>query len=431
MPNFPNKSEVKLSDAIVNEACIVAKNKPNGPVHVNIPLAEPLYETEITEVVPNINKPELAVSNLTTVQENTIKEAWLKAKKKMVLIGQMHAGELDISHLAPILNDPSVAILVENTSNIKDFTRICHCIDRTLAIISEDDLEQFSPDLIVTMGGAVVSKKIKAFLSRNKPQTNWRVGQFLIEEDTFQSLTASFKVAPKKVLNYIGSLANNPLSNFGSKWKQRDFLAQEMHEEFLTTVPYSDLAVFNEFFESLPINVNLHMSNSSVVRYCQLFNPIRGADYYANRGVSGIDGSSSTAAGIACCTPSKLNVLITGDISFFYDSNALWNAYLKNNFRIVLINNGGGGIFKIIDGPRKSKQAEQFVAPYSANAKGICDAYNVGYSKVSSLDQLAESLDDLFKDSLTSKPRLLEVDTTEVENEKFLKDYFAKIATKA
>ena len=130
------------------------------------------------------------------------------------------------------------------------------------------------------------------------------------------------------------------------------------HDELIFKIPYSDLKVFDFIIDTLPEGINLQMSNSSVVRYCQLFEPIGSVDYYANRGVSGIDGSTSTAVGMAVANPQKLVVLITGDISFFYDSNALWNSYLPPNLRICLINNNGGGIFNIIEGPKNSEQNE-------------------------------------------------------------------------
>jgi 2-succinyl-5-enolpyruvyl-6-hydroxy-3-cyclohexene-1-carboxylate synthase len=171
------------------------------------------------------------------------------------------------------------------------------------------------------------------------------------------------------------------------------------------------------------------MANSSVVRYCQLFDPIASVRYYANRGVSGIDGSTSNALGVSLANKNRLNVLITGDTSFFYDSNALWNNHLPPNLRIILINNGGGGIFKILEGSNQSKQIDYFVAPFQAKAKSICEAFNVNYlcaANVTDLDAIFEEFYTL-KDDL--RPCLLEIDTRSVENEKYLKTYFDKIRT--
>lgn len=428
LPNFPSKKERELSDQIVNTALQTVNAIPKGPVHINIPLAEPLYETQNLSTAPNVSKLTPVTKHLSEKETAVIAENWAKYEKKLLIIGQMQPGSLSMQWLQPVLNDPSVAILVENTSNITDFHRICHCIDRTLAIISPDEVADFAPELLISCGGAVISKKIKRFFRTNKPLVNWRVGEFLFEEDTYQSLTHSFDVKLSDFLTFIGSLPQTTASNFGGKWKQKDFLAEEIHHQFLASAPFSDLKAFELILDTIPDEANLHMSNSSVVRYCQLFNPLRKMAHFSNRGVSGIDGSTSTALGIANADPSKLNVLITGDTSFFYDSNALWNSYLPANFRIIVINNGGGGIFKIIDGPAQSAQVEKFVAPFQANIAGLCRTFGVEYMKAESTQELASIFGDFYTENEAKKSTVLEVDTQFVENARVLKEYFSKIA---
>ena len=428
LPNFPSKNERILSDEIANEALNMAVQIPKGPVHINVPLAEPLYETQELSTVPILAINEPQSNALTKTEKSEISEAWHSAPKKLILIGQFDPNALSIEALDSVLGDPSVAILVENTSNLRHFQRICHSIDRTLALISDQEMHNYSPDLLVTMGGAIISKKIKAFLRKNKAAVNYRVGQFLFEEDTYQSLTRSFNVRPTAFFNFIGSLDKTVTSNFGGKWKQKDFLANEIHTNYLEEAPFSDLKAFELILDTIPDDSNLHMANSSVVRYCQLFNPIRGVSYYSNRGVSGIDGSTSTALGIAISSPEKLNLLISGDTSFFYDSNAFWNNYLSSNFRVLVINNGGGGIFKIIDGPNQSAQAHHFVAEFNAKIKSICEAFNVHYLVANSARELEAVFHNFYEIKEDGRPVLLEVNTWEIENEKVLKNYFKKIA---
>jgi 2-succinyl-5-enolpyruvyl-6-hydroxy-3-cyclohexene-1-carboxylate synthase len=168
------------------------------------------------------------------------------------------------------------------------------------------------------------------------------------------------------------------------------------------------------------------MANSSVVRYCQLFDPIKGVDYRGNRGTSGIDGSTSTAAGSSVSNPNKLHVLITGDVSFFYDSNALWNKYLGGNFCIVLINNSGGGIFRIIPGPSTSAQRDTyFEASHSTEAKGVCESYNVDYQSAETLEACEVLLSNLFQNSERNRPKLIEIKTPREENAVVLDTYFS------
>ncbi len=427
LPNFPDKTEKLLSDEIVNEALNSLMTKPVGPVHINIPLAEPLYEIEELRSTPIIRPIEKTDYKLSQTDKTVIKEGWGNAKKKLLLIGQIKPNELPIELLSPFLNDPSVAILVENTSNCTDFSRICHCIDRTLAIIKEDEIANFAPDLLITAGGAIISKKIKSFFRNNKPKANWRIGIFPFEEDTYQSLSSSFSVDFRHFSEYINELVFAPNSNFGSQWKQADFLAQGAHLNYVFQAPFSDLKVFEIILDTLPELSNLHMSNSSVVRYCQLFDPIRSVNYYSNRGVSGIDGSTSTALGISNNNKEKLNVLISGDTSFFYDSNALWNNYNTENLRIIVINNGGGGIFKIIDGPKKSNQLDYFVAPHKGSIKDLCKAFDVQYLSAKSLGELENNMEKFYQISGNKKPVLMEINTELCQNEVVLGEYFLKI----
>jgi len=418
--------EDENSKLLVNSAVKELLSFPRGPIHINIPLEEPLYNTAeysltTTESIEFENPNTLIESDRTEVTE-----IWKQADKKMLIIGQMLPNQRLQIVLDTLANDSSVAILVENTSNVKKFTKFCHSIDRTLALISEDELDGFKPDLLVSIGGAIISKKIKNFLRINKPTYNWRVGEFVINEDTYQSKSKSIDIKPELFFEYINAIDYVPESNYGNKWKAKDFISEDKHNQYIQGCPFSDLLVFDFILDTLPESCNLQMANSSVVRYCQLFNPIQSINYFANRGVSGIDGSTSTALGMAVANPSKLHVLITGDVSFFYDSNALWNSYLPANFRIVLINNNGGGIFNIIDGPKLSKQNKLFVAPHHGKAEHICKAHNVDYIGVDSFVELEGNIETFYQES--NNVKLLEINTSNTDNSRVLKDYFSCLA---
>lgn len=428
-PDNPSEAEILWSDEVVNNAINTLMEVPAGPVQINIPLAEPLYGTQDLKAIPIITPTNLQRGTLTAKDKKDIIEDWERSERKMILIGQLPPGYLLTQTMKQVLSDPSVAILVENTSNVNDFQKICHCIDRVLAILPPEKITEYKPDLLISIGGAIVSKKIKTFLRKNKPKTTWRIGEFSFEEDTFQSLTKSFNVHPNLFFECLADAKNDSISNFGYRWKQLDFLAEEKHREFLESKgTYSDLTVFDLILDTLPDDSNLHLANSSVVRYSQLFNPISNVNYLSNRGVSGIDGSTSTAAGYAFVDAAKLNALITGDISFFYDSNALWNQYLRTNFKIILINNGGGGIFKIIDGPKKSRQSDLFFAPFKASAQKVCEAFDVKYLKAVNADEISKQLSEFYTFDETNRPCLLEIFTTDSENEQVLKDYFDYIS---
>lgn len=400
-----------------------------GPVHFNIALEEPLYNTmEIDGVLPEKKNWERVPHGLSQHDLDIVKKG-LTAEKKMILIGQMPKNPYLQELLKTLADDPSFAILVENTSNLVSMKWI-HCIDRTLQGMTAEQEKEFAPDVLITLGGAVVSKRIKAYLRKYKPEMHWKIGYDFPEMNTYEALTNSFRVSEssfiKTVLDNRGDLIT---SNFGGKWKQRDFVAQTKAESFLQHAPFSDLKAIELMLDCIPEHAHIHMGNSSIVRYCQLFDPISSMTYFSNRGTSGIDGSTSTAVGAALAKQDVLHVLLTGDVSFFYDSNALWNNYRIPNLRIILINNGGGGIFNIIKGPRDSKQNTiYFDAKHPFHATHIARAFHVDYFSAGTEEELLEAMEAFYTYDKDGGMKLLEIHTAAIDNHLILDSYFNAIS---
>ncbi|MCO5261120.1 MAG: 2-succinyl-5-enolpyruvyl-6-hydroxy-3-cyclohexene-1-carboxylic-acid synthase [Crocinitomicaceae bacterium] len=399
-----------------------------GPIHFNIALEEPLYQTtEISDELPqeidwNKQYPTLNSEEITVIKKG------LELPKKMILIGQMPKNPYFLEVLKIIADDTSFAILVENTSNLSSMKWV-HCIDRTLQTINSEEELDFAPDLLITFGGAIVSKRIKAYLRKHQPKAHWKIGIDFPEMNTYEALTNSFQVSEAYFLDTLIRIKSDIIpNNYGSKWKQRDFIAQERAEQFLINTPFSDLKAIEVSLDCIPEGSHIHMGNSSIVRYCQLFNPIPSMTYFSNRGTSGIDGSVSTAVGAALAQPQLLHVLIVGDISFFYDSNALWNKYRLNNLRIVVINNGGGGIFNIIKGPRTSKQnADYFEAKHSFKTEHIAKAFGVDYFSAGSEEEMMANMADFYAYDENSGIKLLEIHTQAINNHLILDEFFEAI----
>lgn len=403
-----------------------------GPVHINFPFNEPLY---------NLSEDKLAANNHTELLEpervldsnqiSKLSEVWNKSDRKLIICGQMAKNGYLQEQLKQLAKDSSVAILVENTSNLSDRSFI-HCIDRTINSITEDYPELFRPDLLITIGGAVISKKIKSYLRSHKPKNHWKIGSSFQFMDTYQSLTTSIPISPNTFFNTIleGDFKFG-LSRYGEQWKQLDYLIQDKHDNYFNGVEYSDLSVFQLLLDAIPEKSQLHFGNSSVIRYAQLFDPIESIIHKCNRGTSGIDGSTSTALGNCLADPDHLHTFISGDISFFYDSNAFWNHHLPSNFRMFVINNGGGGIFNIIPGPEKSEVKEKyFVTNQSFSAKSICEGFDVNYMSANSMEEIDSQLDTFFEIQSNERPVLMEIFTPREINDKVLKDYFDKIRIK-
>ena len=171
----------------------------------------------------------------------------------------------------------------------------------------------------------------------------------------------------------------------------------------------------------MPDHSQVQVSNSAVIRYMQLYNVNPTLRVFCNRGTSGIDGSTSTAIG-ASVVEKETTTLITGDLSFFYDSNALWNTHIPSNFRIIIINNSGGGIFKIIPGPKSTNALQYFETPHCLTAEHLANMYGLEYQNAVSLDGVEQRLEDFYKKS--ERAKILEIFTPSDQNDTVLKAYF-------
>ncbi len=398
-----------------------------GPVHINIPFDEPLYET-VNEAIgfPKLKKPE--IPTLLTEKPLKVSELenyatiWNNAKKKMVLIGVNFPSELIQTQIHHLLKDPSVLVLTETTSNVYH-KNVINGIDKLIAPLSQSELKELQPEILITFGGMIVSKKIKQFLRSYQPKNHWHVDK-KTRLDTFHCLTHHFKITAALFFSQFFFLTKTKKSNYQQQWLSVKEKREINHDKFIVNTVFSDLKVFNIVLKSLPKSSLLQFANSSIIRYTQLFNLDRTQQVFCNRGTSGIDGSTSTAIG-ASFISKKQTVFITGDISFFYDSNALWNKYIPINFRIILINNSGGGIFRFIPGPKASNALEFFETPHNLNAFYLCKMFGFEYFNATNQNDLKKELKDFH--NVSSKPKLLEVFTPKDKNAIILKDYFKNL----
>lgn len=425
--NLTGKQDIRYCQRIVNDAINLTRYPDCGPVHINIPLSEPLFDkvknqTNIKYKIIDIIPPKL---NLPDIYINQLLSEWNSFSKKMIFTGTMnfHPGLNKV--LKKITKNKSAVVVTENTSNIYSDTFI-YGIDRLISGMSADEQKDFKPDLLITIGGNIISKKIKALIRDNKPEEHWHISPGDFHPDTYYSLTKNICVEPEYFFEKI--IEGDKTINFDyfEKCLQRKDFAKEKHLEFLNKAPYCDLKVFETILNRIPQNCNLHLANSTPIRYTQLFPTVEKIKYNSNRGTSGIDGCVSTAAG-ASFANNKHTVIITGDIAFFYDSNALWNNYISPFLRIIIINNSGGGIFRIIDGPDKTEELEQFFeTKQNHKAEHIAKTFNFTYHFSDNIEKLHKILPEFF-DMPGDKAAILEIKTPRELNAKVLKDYFKYI----
>lgn len=390
-----------------------------SPVHINIPFSEPLYEITNSLSVDSINKiPRLNNQNVKKV--SSFRNKWQNSIKKIILIGVSSPDLLSEKSIDLLAGDSSLLVLTENTSNVYH-PSFCNKIDQLIAPLTNNELKEFRPEILITIGGMIISKKIKAILRDNKPNEHWHIG---IHEanDTFFCLTKHFKTSPNNIISKLYENFNDNGSDFYNKWDLVISKRKEKHKEYLSNLIYCDFKVFDYVLNSIPSKSMLQVSNSSAIRYTQLFDLDSSINVFCNRGTSGIDGSTSTAVGAASVFKGN-TVFITGDLSFFYDSNALWNNFIPSNFRVILINNKGGGIFKILTKDNNTELFKKFFeTKHDLYAKDLCNMYGFEYFISNDEDTLKNVLNDFYNES--EKPRLLEVITDNDYNQDYLLNYF-------
>ena len=411
------------NDIKINEAINTAINK-KGPVHINAPFEEPLYET-VSELTVN-SKVFASANEPQTIESAALLEAasiWNTATRKLILTGVNEPNSINQETIEAFANDESVVVMTETTSNIHHPSFI-NSIDTIITPFTADDFEAFRPEILVTFGGMVVSKRIKAFLRKYKPKHHWHVDS-LRAYDTFGALSKHFEIDPNTFFNAFLPLTAKIESDYFSQMDSVKTLRNEKHEIYLSKIPFSDLKVFEKVIGSLPKNSQLQISNSSAIRYAQLIPIDKSIEVYCNRGTSGIDGSTSTAIGAAVGNP-KQTVFITGDIGFLYDSNALWNNYIPKNFKIILINNAGGGIFRILPGHEETPVFNTFFeTTHQLTAEHLAKMYKLNYFTANDEESLIQGLKTLY--SKNDEPGILEVFTPTLENNAVLLQYFKEL----
>lgn len=430
--SIPSESELLEKQAELNRRnesrtlkALYRAQSDKTPAHINIPFEEPLYDrVEALSFTPNVGQNDRVVTK-EPGNAKSFTTDWQLADRKMILIGQSSVAPLNMEICRQLVRDPSVLVFTETTSNTHHAS-FFPSIDSIIAPLEKmTDKDQYfsslQPDLLVTIGGQIVSKKIKAFLRKYTPNNHWHIGTTR-PNNTFFTGVAHLEQDASESLALALHSNGDPASPYRGSFEDIKSTYQAGREKYLRQIAFSDFSAFAEILSTLPEDIAVHFANSSAIRYAQLFDMQASNKVYCNRGTSGIEGSTSTAIGSSVVSK-KPTVLISGDLGFLYDSNALWNEYLRPDFRVIVINNGGGGIFRILPGKDNSKAFEKFFeTTHKRNCKFICEDHGLGYEAVSNLDALRLSLNTFYQES--EKPKLLEVFTPRLDNDQILLSYF-------
>lgn len=420
-------ADLSFSDRQVSQAIDSAISFPQGPVQINVPLREPIYSAlPETHSHPKIIKTVQNRVSLTPESLGTLQNTWTKFHKKMVVFGILPKNDKLIELANRLSNEPDVVVIAENLSNITG-ERIISQPESLFAVINAVDqtkvsVSQFQPDLLITIGHSVICKQLKLFLREFQPEEQWQLASTMPYVDTYKSLTTVIPGSVEEILMQM------PLNKKGKGFAEifQNWMHKLMlqHETFVNRPELSDMSLTTQLLKQLPSNSVLHLANSTSVRWTQLYPSRSDLKYYCNRGTSGIDGSMSTAAGFAFASQ-KPTIFLTGDLSFIYDSNALWNTYIGSNFKIIVLNNNGGNIFRFIGNDQLMKEnLDFFTTPHHVKIKALVEAYGLGYLFCNEAEKISASIENLLS---SDKATVLEVLTDSDLNTKNYKGYFKHI----
>ena len=412
---------VWYAERIAHDAMMEATSLRRAPVHINVQLAEPL--NGLTTEPYKLRRIHHFPSYDGICRDDIIKlKGQLLHKRVMIIAGFMEMNEPLRQALNAIAANDYAVVLTETISNMADDFTI-NAIDRTLLAIDEND-KRYYPDVVITIGGAIVSRKIKAFLRKVKPD-HWYVGLNDVTVDCFQSLTRRIEANPD---TFIPTLFQDSLTvkSFCTIWQDAHTAGLRRHHKYLEKIGWSDMKAYEtifDFYQQNPDNLIMHLSNGTTIRYAQLFGDRVIAPNFCNRGVSGIDGCTSTAIGAAMVNGPA--VLITGDMSFLYDISALSAITPKLQLKIVVVDNGGGGIFRFIDSTSSLPELEKyFVVKRNLDVEKVAASFGIKTYRADNADSLYEQLSNMM---VEDGPAVLVVKTDGKRSAEILKNYFKTI----
>ncbi len=394
---------------VVNEAIVLSQEYPKGPVHINVPLREPLYPVAGEKISFSKKIKTISITpashSLSDADTKSLSQSLAGFTKVLLVAGQQDYHQGLCKAVEKFCKVNKVALVGDVISNLHAIPGNVRYADIFLGPCSESIKKSIQPDLLITFGKSVISKNLKIFLRKNPPLHHWHIQQAGSPADTFQSLSRVVRCDPKSFFenlsspSVIGKFELQKKENYSQLWKAEEHKTQRAHETHFATTEFSELSAIHELFYSLPDRCNLHVANSMSVRYANLVGlaeKSKGIHVYANRGTSGIDGCTSTAVGHSLSSDVP-NILLTGDLAFFYDRNAFWHNYPIPNLRVVVINNQGGIIFNLIDGPGNlPEQSEYFITNQKLSANYLANEFGFDYLKVDSGKKLKASVKQFF-----------------------------------
>lgn len=434
LPLIANDEDEWYCNRLINEAILALNDGVKGPTHINIPLDEPLFGFNQATLPPvrviRRSQPAYAIH-----PDNCYDTRFAGYTKRMIIVGQLPPQHNLNELLEKLHSSDGVVVLSEQLSNIpaNDYSSF----DTVLASITPEELDALTPQLVITLGGHILSKRLKQFIRSANIHEHWHITPSGEVNDTFRRVTDIVKSDNRTFLEYLvatmpSSPSDAPTHTATEEDKEKKPVAASFTELWKKTcsqvtqptVDFSDLYTVHAFMQAMPLEASLQVANSNSVRLAQLFTLPPTVDVFCNRGTNGIEGSLSTAVGYAAASQ-KPTFLLIGDLSFFYDMNGLWNRHITRHLRILLNNNGGGEIFGMLKGLNKSEALDDYIAAaHHTEAKHWASQLGVHYLSAPSQEEFDRQLPQLM-DTNSNAPILMEVFTSMETNAAQIRAYYA------
>lgn len=436
--DYDHADSVWAINRMVNEAINLSMQEPRGPVHINVPLREPLYPAkgEMLGVTNSLRVVDETYADFefTDKQKKEILDAWSRHHHILIVAGQQDYNQRLIELLQNFSAKHNIPIIADIIGNLHPIENLIRHSDVFMGQATADVKKSLQPDLLITFGKSVLSKSLKGFLRNYKPHSHWHIQPAGMVADTFQTLTKVIRATPYKFFTTLNAAStvhtfeNQMQNNYTNLWEIEERKSQRGINDFFPQHDFGEFELVKKIIHQLPANSNLHLANSMSVRYANLIGldaAQHGIRVFSNRGTSGIDGCTSTVIG-HCLTNNAPHILITGDLAFFYDRNAFWHNYHLPNLRVVLLNNHGGIIFKIIDGPDSLPEADEyFVTSQTLNAEKLCVEFSIDYLKIDHKRKFQNLLIDFL--DFDGKTKIMEFESEAALNKSIFDNFRVKI----
>lgn len=417
LPMIKDAKDEWYCNRVINETFLEMQHHGSGPVQINVVIDGGMLaignDFKCTSL-PDINVIERY--DLIKEKEGALKKiSSLERKKVMFICGQ----ELFITDehkqlITKIFKKSNSIFATDKLSNV-------HCegtleISRATKIISDLN-EELMPDVVISLGGNT-ALDLKFKLKNNSLNfEHWIVNEEGRVADPFKKLTAVFEGTTVDFLRCVNEAMEGECTHsLYDVWRNKN------ENMMVPDFEYSNLYAVKRLMESLPADSIVNIGNSTNIRIAQYFDMDPNIKVYCNRGVNGIDGCVSTFIGQSAVTD-KMSFIMVGDLTFFYDMNALWNRYVGKNIRIMLNNNGGAALFHfnqgLINYPTLN---ENVAASHAATAKGWAESLGIKYISANNKKEFEEGLKQFIIPS--DKPILFEVFTKKETDAKLQHEFF-------